>query len=230
MSLFDLTKRPTSLDEMILYKDLRKALNSYVENCEFKSLLFHGDVGVGKTTAAKIIMTACENKNNTNLFEYDCSTIDTAKSMKAVVKSIQTTSLFSRHKIYLFDEFHTISKPLQAHLNIPIENSTSQFILCVNDATKITDPILSRSRPLNFDHAVLNRSATKLEMLPHTNMTIDEYKNEIFRVAKLYALRDDVELTDKDLDECASANIRRLTDMRYFMMSLDAQLREKQSN
>jgi replication-associated recombination protein RarA len=227
MELFDLTTKPASLNEMVLYKSLRTALETYVAHSDFKTLLFHGNVGVGKTTAANIIMRSCEKKHSATLFEFDCATLDSAASMKKAVKSIQSTALFGKNKLYLLDEFHMIPASRQAMLNIPLEKSTDQFILCVNNVDKVSDPIVSRSRPLNFDHAMLNASATKITMLPHTNMTVDEYKNEVFRVARLFAKRDNVDVTDDDLNECADANVRRLTDMRYFMLSLNAQLREK---
>jgi replication-associated recombination protein RarA len=229
MELFDLEKlKPTSLNEMVLYKALRTALETYVEHGEFKTLLFHGNVGLGKTTAANIIMRACEKKRHTNLLEMNCAQVDSAAEMKKLVKSIQSGSLFGNNKkLYLLDEFHMIPASRQAMLNIPLEKSKDQFILCVNNADKISDPILSRSRPLNFDHATLNASATKITMLPHTNMTVDEYKNEVFRVARIFAKKYDVDVTDDELNECADAKPRRLTDMRYFMLSLNAQLREK---
>ena len=52
------TYRPTKFGDMALYPELRTWLEMYEATGEFDHLLFYGDVGTGKTTAAYILANA----------------------------------------------------------------------------------------------------------------------------------------------------------------------------
>ena len=52
---FEFDTTPKSLDDMVLYHDLREHLEYYLSTGDFDCLIFHGDTGTGKTTAAQLI-------------------------------------------------------------------------------------------------------------------------------------------------------------------------------
>lgn len=213
--------RPTTINDMALYPELKDILSMYAETGEFGHIIMVGDVGTGKTTAARILAESA----GMSLIEYNCANENTATIMKKIEKSTSSITLFGTTRIFLMDEFHHTAKGVQTILNKCMEDRKehNRFIFCVNDYTSISAPIRSRCIKLSFDVGFIGGKDNQFKLHPHINdMDIDEWKNELRRIGKSISILAENEAPDEVIDKVLS-NPLYLTDARSFIMSLELQ-------
>jgi DNA polymerase III delta prime subunit len=89
--------KPTSFDEMAIYPEAKEILQHFLTSGNIPHIIFHGDTGTGKTTAANIlartIMPDFGEKN-----EFDCSGIISPSVMdKWLVQLVGKTGALTRN-------------------------------------------------------------------------------------------------------------------------------------
>ena len=164
--------RPRRFAEVKGQDHVVKALRDAVaEGREGQAYLFSGPRGTGKTTTARILAKAlncpsvehgepcavCESclavERGTS---YDVHELDAASNngVEAIRDLIEKASLGTpgRHKVYILDEVHMLSKPAEAALLKTLEEPPPHvvFVLATTDPQKMSDTIRSRTQHLQF--------------------------------------------------------------------------------
>ena len=164
--------RPRRFSEVKGQDHVVKALRTAVaEGREGQAYLFSGPRGTGKTTSARILAKVlnCENpvdgepccecesclavERGTS---YDVHELDAASNngVDAMRDLIEKASLGTpgRHKVYILDEVHMLSKAAEAALLKTLEEPPPHvvFVLATTDPQKMSDTIRSRTQHLQF--------------------------------------------------------------------------------
>ena len=142
--------RPQTLDDLTLSEATLGSLKRMVERKSIPNLLFYGKPGIGKTSAARILIQALEaDAYVVNGSAYGGG----SEIVNDIVKVGTTMSLFMKPKVCLVDEADYLLPKAQASLRYHIEamSGNIRFIFTANDVSKLTDPIRSRFTSICFD-------------------------------------------------------------------------------
>ena len=164
--------RPRRFAELKGQDHIVRALRTSVaEGREGQAYLFSGPRGTGKTTTARIMAKVlnCENPQDGEPCcecvsclsveqgtSYDVHELDAASNngVDAMRDLIEKASLGTpgRHKVYILDEVHMLSKGAEAALLKTLEEPPPHvvFVLATTDPQKMSDTIRSRTQHLQF--------------------------------------------------------------------------------
>lgn len=209
--------QPSTIDELALYPALNKRLRKYVHTGRFPNLMFFGEAGTGKTTAAKILANSIKN-GNVEMIDFGGS-----RSVKAIDKFLTMTdrgSLFSG-RIFILDEFHDVPEANQRMIKKTIEDrDRNRYIFCVNDIQKVHPPIFDRCSKIQFDYCELN-ILDEVDVLEHTGWDgVEDWKTELKRVSKIMAGKAGKTITDGQFDRVFAIGARYV-NVRSFILHLE---------
>ena len=164
--------RPRRFGELKGQDHVVRALRTAVaEGREGQAYLFSGPRGTGKTTSARILAKVlnCENPVDGEPccecasclavergVSYDVHELDAASNngVDAMRDLIEKASLGTpgRHKVYILDEVHMLSKAAEAALLKTLEEPPPHvvFVLATTDPQKMSATIISRTQHLQF--------------------------------------------------------------------------------
>ena len=164
--------RPRRFGDLKGQDHVVQALRSAVaDGREGQAYLFSGPRGTGKTSSARILAKVlnCENPRDGEPCcecesclavergtSYDVHELDAASNngVDAMRDLIEKASLGTpgRHKVYILDEVHMLSKAAEAALLKTLEEPPSHvvFVLATTDPQKMSDTIRSRTQHLQF--------------------------------------------------------------------------------
>ncbi len=164
--------RPRRFGEVKGQEHVVRALrNAVIHNREGQAYLFSGPRGTGKTTSARILAKVlncsnprdgepcceCESCLAVELgTSYDVHELDAASNngVDAMRDLIEKASLGTpgRHKVYILDEVHMLSKAAEAALLKTLEEPPPHvvFVLATTDPQKVSETIRSRTQHLQF--------------------------------------------------------------------------------
>ncbi len=164
--------RPRRFSEVKGQDHVVRALRTSVaEGREGQAYLFSGPRGTGKTTSARILAKVlnCENPQDGEPccecdsclavergVSYDVHELDAASNngVDAMRDLIEKASLGTpgRHKVYILDEVHMLSRAAEAALLKTLEEPPPHvvFVLATTDPQKMSDTIRSRTQHLQF--------------------------------------------------------------------------------
>ncbi len=164
--------RPQRFSEVKGQDHVVRALrNAVAEGREGQAYLFSGPRGTGKTSSARILAKVlnCENPQGgepccecpsclavEHGTSYDVHELDAASNngVDAMRDLIEKASLGTpgRHKVYILDEVHMLSKAAEAALLKTLEEPPPHvvFVLATTDPQKMSDTIRSRTQHLQF--------------------------------------------------------------------------------
>jgi DNA polymerase-3 subunit gamma/tau len=150
---------------------VRALRNAVADGREGQAYLFSGPRGTGKTSSARILAKVlnCENPDGGEPCcecdsclsvergtSYDVHELDAASNngVEAMRDLIEKASLGTpgRHKVYILDEVHMLSKSAEAALLKTLEEPPPHvvFVLATTDPQKMSDTIRSRTQHLQF--------------------------------------------------------------------------------
>ncbi|MDX2378224.1 MAG: DNA polymerase III subunit gamma/tau, partial [Acidimicrobiia bacterium] len=150
---------------------VRALRNAVADGREGQAYLFSGPRGTGKTTSARILAKVlncerpvdgepcCECASCISVergTSYDVHELDAASNngVDAMRTLIEKASLGTpgRHKVYILDEVHMLSKGAEAALLKTLEEPPPHvvFVLATTDPQKVSDTIRSRTQHLQF--------------------------------------------------------------------------------
>jgi DNA polymerase III subunit gamma/tau len=150
---------------------VRSLRNAVINHREGQAYLFSGPRGTGKTTSARIlakVLNCEESVDGEPCCEcasclaveagtsYDVHELDAASNngVDAMRDLIDKASLGTpgRHKVYILDEVHMLSKAAEAALLKTLEEPPAHvvFVLATTDPQKVSDTIRSRTQHLQF--------------------------------------------------------------------------------
>jgi replication factor C small subunit len=147
--------RPRKLSDIVGQGEIIERLISYVAKGEMPHLLFTGNAGVGKTTAAVALAREFFGEDwQMNFRELNASDERGIDVVRNQVKQFARTSPFghSAFKILFLDEADALTNDAQSALRRTMETyaQTCRFILSCNYSSKIIDPIQSRCAIYRF--------------------------------------------------------------------------------
>jgi DNA polymerase-3 subunit gamma/tau len=164
--------RPRRFSELKGQDHVVRALRDAVRSGrEGQAYLFSGPRGTGKTTSARILAKVlncehpvdgepcCECESCLSVergTSYDVHELDAASNngVDAIRDLIEKASLGTpgRHKVYILDEVHMLSKAAEAALLKTLEEPPPHvvFVLATTDPQKMSDTIRSRTQHLQF--------------------------------------------------------------------------------
>jgi replication factor C small subunit len=142
--------RPQTLADLNLPEGTLASLNRMVRSGQVMNMLFYGSPGIGKTSAARILIRELE----ADCYELNGSFNKGDKTMVSGIETFASTlSLIDGPKICFIDEADAMSKDVQASLRNVIErvSGNTRFLLTANDEKKLTPAMKSRCLPICFD-------------------------------------------------------------------------------
>lgn len=175
--------------------------NSIINNNLHSCYLISGYTGTGKTTLARIFSkcincetgqtitpcntcktcTSINNCSNIDTIEFDAASKNKVESIKEIIDLSNYHSIYSKYKIFIFDEVQMLSNSsFNALLKVLEEpQKNTKYILITTDIKKIPDTIISRSL-----HIKLNKIPNELIHKQLINILEKEnikYDNELIR-------------------------------------------------
>ncbi|MDR0695695.1 MAG: DNA polymerase III subunit gamma/tau [Holosporales bacterium] len=166
--------RPKNLGDLIGHEVMAKSVGSCLMSKKIPhAFLLHGMHGVGKTTTARIIArclsctgnvdesstsyatAACgkcrsclamDMDNHMDVMEIDAASRTGVDDIREIIDASQYMPVWGRHKIFIIDEAHMLSKSAFNALLKTLEEPPGhvKFILATTEVSKIPDTILSR--------------------------------------------------------------------------------------
>jgi len=164
--------RPRRFDELKGQDHVVRALrNAVINNREGQAYLFSGPRGTGKTSTARIlaIVLNCEKlkdgepcgKCNSchsidagssyDVLELDAASNNGVDNMRDLIERAALGNP-GRHRVFILDEVHMLSKPAEAALLKTLEEPPDHvvFVLATTDPQKVSETIRSRTQHLQF--------------------------------------------------------------------------------
>lgn len=183
--------RPNNLADIIGQHEIIERLESYVAKHEMPHLLFTGNAGTGKTTAAVALAREFFGEDwQMNFRELNASDERGIDVVRNQIKQFARTSPFggSTFKILFLDEADALTADAQSALRRTMETyaQTCRFILSCNYSAKIIDPIQSRCAIYRF-RPLGKQAVTEMvhRIGKDQNLTIsDEVIDAIFYIAQ----------------------------------------------
>jgi replication factor C small subunit len=180
--------KPNSINDIIGQKNIVSILKGYINNKNIPHLLFAGDSGIGKTTAAVIIAKELFGNNwETNTIMMNASD---ERGIDIVRNKIKNATKFAPmgapFKIIFLDEADEMTIPAQrAMRDIVVKHqNVTRFIFAVNDLSKIITPIQDRCQVFRFKRLLIDDIYNHLQKIVNSE-SININKESIILIAKL---------------------------------------------
>lgn len=170
--------RPKKLSEIVGQSEIIERLMSYVAAGSLPHLLFTGNAGIGKTTAAVSLAREFFGEEwRMNFRELNASDDRGIDVVRNQVKQFARTSPFGEadFKILFLDEADALTSDAQSALRRTMETyaMTCRFILSCNYSSKIIDPIQSRCAVYRFRPLSNEAITTMIKRIGHEqNLTL----------------------------------------------------------
>ena len=171
--------RPKSLNDLIVSESLSRKLERFVRNKQIMNVTFYGSPGIGKTSAARILL----HEINADIYELNGSNYNGDKTIVRRIETFASTYSFEgKNKVVFIEEADKLTKDVQEALRYIIENTSfnCRYLLTVNDISKVTDAIQSRCVPICFDiprkeiSSIVKQAIVKYtDILKQNNIHID---------------------------------------------------------
>lgn len=222
--------RPQTFSEVVGQERIAQTLrNAILENRVAHAYLFTGARGVGKTSMARIFAKAlnCPNTkdgvpcneceicrgisagNDVDVSEIDGASnrgIDDIRSLRA---NVNVRSMRSKHKVYIIDEVHMLTKEAFNALLKTLEEPPPlvKFVFCTTEPNKVPDTILSRCQRFDFGTISTDNIEIRLSQLAEAEgFTVEQEALELVARRAAGSMRDSQSLFDQLLAFGASTS------------------------
>jgi len=228
--------RPLSFDDVVGQEHVTQTLRKAIEkNRVAHAYIFSGTRGVGKTTTARILARAlnCENGptpepcgkcdscksimggSNFDVIEIDGASNNSVEDIRELRDNVNYSSMGGKHRIYVIDEVHMLSKAAFNALLKTLEEPPKNviFIFATTEPKRIPDTIHSRCQRYDFRRISTEKILDQLTKIC-TNEQITFDREGLLLVARRAdgSMRDALSLLDQVYsfcpDELKEAEIR----------------------
>lgn len=165
--------RPKTFDDVVGQQHVTQTIKNEIKNnvCGH-AFLFCGSRGTGKTSTARILSKAvnCENPIDGNpcnkcptcqgiengsimdIIEIDAASNSGVDNIRSLREEAAYTAAVTRHKVYIIDEVHALSKDAFNALLKLIEEPPAhvKFVLATTEANQVLETISSRCQRFDF--------------------------------------------------------------------------------
>ena len=172
--------RPTTIDECILPKSIKKTFQDFVDRGEIPNMLLSGPPGIGKTTVAKALC----NQLGADYYVINGSDegrfLDTVRTNAKNFASTVSLTSDSKHKVIIIDEADNTTSDVQLLLRASIEefSKNCRFIFTCNYKNKIIDPLHSRCSVVDFSVNKKDKPTIAAQFFARLNSILEEEKVE----------------------------------------------------
>jgi len=144
--------RPTTIDECILPKSIKKTFLDFVDRGEIPNMLLSGPPGIGKTTVAKALCHQLGADYYVINGSDEGRFLDTVRNNAKNFASTVSLTSESKHKVIIIDEADNTTSDVQLLLRASIEefSKNCRFIFTCNYKNKIIEPLHSRCSVVDF--------------------------------------------------------------------------------
>jgi putative ATPase len=150
--------RPQQLCDLTIPQRDIERLQRMADSGDMMDLIFYGEPGTGKTSAARILVKAMGVEHPLVVNGSSANGVDYIR--EKIGPYAQATTVLQNKKVVFIDEADGLSKAAQSSLRYEIENKrNSRFILTANNIGKLSEAIQSRMLSLCFDVSPANRIA-----------------------------------------------------------------------
>ena len=167
--------RPTTIDECILPKSIKKTFQDFVERGEIPNMLLSGPPGIGKTTVAKALC----NELGADYYVINGSDegrfLDTVRTNAKNFASTVSLTSESKHKVIIIDEADNTTSDVQLLLRASIEefSRNCRFIFTCNYKNKIIEPLHSRCSVVDFSVNKKDKPAIAAQFFSRINHILE---------------------------------------------------------
>jgi len=168
--------RPTTIDECILPKSIKKTFQDFVDRGEIPNMLLSGPPGIGKTTVAKALC----NQLGADYYVINGSDegrfLDTVRTNAKNFASTVSLTSESKHKVIIIDEADNTTSDVQLLLRASIEefSKNCRFIFTCNYKNKIIDPLHSRCSVVDFSVNKKDKPTIAAQFFSRINHILDK--------------------------------------------------------
>lgn len=156
--------RPSTLDDYVFQNSQhRSSFQQFVDEKTIPHLLLSGVQGVGKTTVARVLISAME-LDDTDVLTINASDDRGIDTFRDIVKNFANSMAFGAFKIIHLEEADALTPAAQAALKSFMEevHDSVRFILTCNHENKIIPPIKSRCQHFHFKAGDKNDIAERM--------------------------------------------------------------------
>lgn len=213
--------RPRQFSELVGQEHVVRALTHALDSGRLHhAFLFTGTRGVGKTTIARIFAkslncdkgptstpcgqcSACAEIDAgrfVDLLEIDAASNTGIDNVRELIDNAQYVPTRGRHKVYLIDEVHMLSRSAFNALLKTLEEPPPhvKFLLATTDPQKLPVTVLSRCIKFNLKRLSPEQIGAQLRMiLAAEQVSFDEEAVDVIAVAADGSLRDGLSLLDQ---------------------------------
>jgi DNA polymerase-3 subunit gamma/tau len=144
--------RPQAFDQVIGQEHVTSVLARAVESGEVgHAYLFSGTRGTGKTSVARILAKALGTAPE-DTYEIDAASQTSVDDIRELNDGVWVLPFRSRHKVYILDEAHMLSKSAWNALLKTLEEPPAHviFVLATTEPEKVPETVISRCEWYQF--------------------------------------------------------------------------------